>query len=204
MDQSVRIAKITSIVLHPYVVLVPAIAITVVNSLDDTIERLVWTVYTLIPIFVFTLIYAKIRAIMTSPDKSEAKIRREQVRNDPAQLLIMTILFAVPSSLILYLLDGPRDVLWIMLSLGLTMLTVTLVNTYYRASFHLAMITSMFTSLGLLFGTIVFITIPLVITLGFSRYKLGEHTPSQIVTGFVIGSISTFVIFYWRSGWRLI
>ena len=204
MAQSVRIAKITSTVLHPYIVLVPAIAITVVNSLDDTIERLAWTMFTLIPIFVFTTIYAKIRAVMTAMDKSEAKINRSKVRDDPTQLFIMTILFAMPSSLILYLFDGPKDVLWIMLSLGLTMLTITLVNAFYRASFHLAMITSMFTSLGLLFGTIVFVTIPFIITLGFSRYKLGEHTPSQIATGFMIGSISTFVIFFWKNGWSLL
>ena len=204
MAQSVLLARITSTVLHPYIVLVPAIVITVVNSLDDNIERVAWTLYTLIPIFAFTLIYAKIRAIITSPDNSDARIRRSLVRDDPTQLMIMTILFAVPSSLILYLFDGPRDVLWIMLSLGLTMLAVTLVNTVYRASFHLAMITSIFTSLGFLFGTIVFVTIPFVITLGFSRYKLKAHTPSQIVTGFVIGSISTFIIFYWKNGWSLV
>lgn len=196
--QSERLSRITSRILHPYIILVPAIAITVINTLDDPAERFIWTAYTLIPVFAVTLIYAKIWAMMKVSDKG-GRISRSLFRDDPLQLLIMTFLFALPPALILYYLDGPKDVFWIMFSLGLTMLAVTLVNTFYRASFHLAMITSMFTSLGLIFGTIVLITVPLLVALGLSRFKLKAHTPPQIILGFVIGISASIISFHWMS-----
>ena len=192
--QSERLSRITSTILHPYIILVPAVAITVINALDEPVDRITWTIYTLIPVFVITLLYAKIWAMMKVSDKSTG-ISRSLFRDDPLQLLIMTFLFAVPPTLILYLFDGPRDVFWIMFSLGLTMLMITLVNTFYRASYHMAMITSMFTSLGLIFGTVVFITVPLVVILGLSRFKLKAHTPLQIITGFVIGLSASLLSF---------
>ena len=82
--------------------------------------------------------------------------------------------------------------------LRITSVLIALVNRVYRASFHLALFTSMTVPLVLIFGPPSFVVVPFLLLLGFSRYILGEHTPTQIVTGFFIGllvSIGTFWVF---------
>jgi membrane-associated phospholipid phosphatase len=75
------------------------------------------------------------------------------------------------------------------------MLVIALVNMLYRASFHLAMVTSMLTALWFFFGAVSLISFVLIPILGFSRYQLGEHTPAQIATGFFIGLIVSLAVF---------
>ncbi|MDP2916495.1 MAG: hypothetical protein Q8O16_01035 [Dehalococcoidia bacterium] len=76
------------------------------------------------------------------------------------------------------------------------MFVVALVNLRYRASFHLAMVTSMLTALWFLFSTVSLVSFLLVPILGLSRYQLGEHTPAQIVAGFLIGLVVGGAVFY--------
>lgn len=76
------------------------------------------------------------------------------------------------------------------------MLVIALVNLKYRASFHLSMVTTMLTALWFLFGPVYLTTFILLPVLGFSRYQLGEHTPAQMVTGFLIGLVVSSSIFY--------
>ena len=193
--QSDGTARLLSNILHPWVLMVPVVAAIAYQAIDEPIERLKWTLLTLIPAFTPPLLYARIRTSMLSTAESKPKITRSLVRDDPVQLLAMTAVFSIPAILILYLLDGPRDVLGIMVSLGLTMLVVALVNTVYRASFHLAMVTSLLTSLGLVFGGVALVTLPLIPLLALSRYRLGAHDPLQITVGFMIGIAASALVF---------
>jgi membrane-associated phospholipid phosphatase len=57
------------------------------------------------------------------------------------------------------------------------------------------MVTSMLFSLWFLFGAVSLVSFLLIPVLGLSRYKLGEHTPAQIVTGFFIGLVVGGAVF---------
>ncbi len=194
-QQPDRTARLLSNILHPWVLLVPVVAAIAYQAIDEPVERLKWTLLTIVPAVTLPLLYARIRTSMLATAESKPKITRSLVRDDPVQLLVMTGVFSIPAILILYLLDGPRDVLGIMVSLGLTMLVVVLINTAYRASFHLAMVTSLLTSLGLVFGGVALVTLPLIPLLALSRYRLGAHDPLQITVGFVIGIAASVLVF---------
>ena len=71
-------------------------------------------------------------------------------RERPGELFIMACLFGIPGSLALHYLDGPDTVLAVLMAATGTMLIVALVNLAYRASFHLALVTSMLSSLWVL------------------------------------------------------
>jgi len=187
--------QLVSNILHPWAVLVPVIALAAYQALGEPVECIKWTLLTVIPVFVFPLIYAKIRATILSRGKSPQKISRSLVRNDTDQLIIMTALFGIPSALILHYFNGPRNLLIIILGVTAVMLVISLVNIKYRASFHVAMATSMLTALWFIFGPVSLITSLLVPVLGFSRYRMGEHTPEQIISGFLIGLVVGGVVF---------
>ena len=191
-----RMAKLVSNVFHPWAVLVPVLALAAYQAQREPQAYIKWTLLTVVPVFAFPLIYAKIRATFLSRSGSQHKISRSLVRNDPGQLFVMTGLFGVPSTAILYYLNGPRNLIVIVLGVTAVMFVVALVNLRYRASFHLAMVTSMLTALLFLFSTVFLVSFLLVPILGLSRYQLGEHTPAQIVAGFLIGLVVGGAVFY--------
>ncbi len=189
-------AKLASNLLHPWALLVPVLALTAYQTVGRSPEWIKWTLLAYVPAIAFPALYAKIKAIRLSRGGNQQKVSRSLFREKPRELLIMTVLFGVPSSLILYYLNGPKNVLVIILGVATVMLVVALVNLRYRASFHLAMVTSMLTALWFLFGAVSLITFFLLPILGISRYQLGEHTPAQMVTGFLIGLVVSGTIFY--------
>jgi hypothetical protein len=193
-DTALKGARLVSNIFHPWAILVPVIALAAYQSANGSVEWVKWALLALVPAVVLPLAYVKIRAM--SRGGLTQKISRSLVRNDPDQLFIMTALFGVPSALILYYFNGPRNLLSIILGVTAVMFVISLVNLKYRASFHLSMVTSMLTALWFLFGQISLITFLVIPVLGVSRYQMGEHTPNQMVTGFLIGLIVSSTIFY--------
>jgi len=193
-DIALKRARLVSNIFHPWAILVPVIALAAYQTANGSAEWVKWALLALVPAIVFPPIYVKIRAI--SRGGRTQKISRSLVRNDPDQLFIMTALFGVPSALILYYFDGPRSLLSIILGVTAVMFVISLVNLKYRASFHMSMVTSMLTALWFLFGPISLITFLVIPVLGVSRYQMGEHTPNQMVIGFLIGLVVSSTIFY--------
>lgn len=188
--------RLLSNIFHPWVVLVPVLASAAYQATGNSLDCFKWTLIAYLPALLLPLLYAKVRATMLSRDGIKHKISRSLVRNEPKQLFIMTGLFGIPSIIILHFFNGPENLLAIMLGCTSVMFIIAIINLKYRASFHLSMVTSMLTALGFLFGPIYLITFLILIALGFSRYLLGEHTPTQMVIGFLIGLVISGTIFY--------
>ena len=195
-DETLRRAKLVSNIFHPWVVLVPVLGLAANQSVGKPPEYIKWTLIAFLPATLSPLIYAKIRATVLSRRGNQRKISRSLVRNNPEQLFIMTALFGVPSALMLYYLDAPRNLLIIILGVTAVMFVVTLVNLRYRASFHLSMVTSMLAALWFLFGAVSLVSFLLIPILGLSRYRLGEHTLTQTAAGFLIGLVVGGAVFY--------
>jgi len=188
-------AKLVSNVFHPWAVLVPVLALASYQTVGEPLECIKWTLAAFLPALIFPLLYAKIKAMILSRSGNRQRVSRSLVRNDPEQLFIMTGLFGIPSALILRYLSGPNNLLAIILGIAAVMFIISLVNLKYRASFHLSMVTGMLMSLWFLFGAVSSIAFLLIPILGYSRYQLGEHTPTQLVTGFLIGLVVSVAIF---------
>jgi len=191
-----RRAKLLSNIFHPWSVLIPVLGLAAYQSVGKAPEFVKWMLLAYVPAIVFPSLYAKIRASMWSQGGNRQKISRSLFRDKPREILITTFLFGIPAALILYYLNAPRNLLIIILGVTAVMLVVTLVNLRYRASFHLAMVTSMLTALWFLFGAVSLVSFLLIPILGLSRYQLGEHTPAQTVAGFLIGLAVGGGIFY--------
>jgi hypothetical protein len=161
----------------------------------ESIEVIKWVLIAFVPAFILPLMHTKIRTAVLSRGGKLPNDSRSVVRDDPGQLLIMTALFGVPATLLLRFLNGPESLIIIILGVTAVMLVISLVNIKYRASFHVSMVTSMLTSLYILFGPALLFTFVVIPILGLSRYQLSEHTPMQILTGFLIGVIVGGVVY---------
>ena len=195
-NESLRRARLVSNVFHPWAVLVPVLALAAYQSVGRTPEFVKWALLAYIPAIGFPSLYAMMRTWMWSQGGNRQKISRSLFRDKPRELFITTAVFGIPAALLLHYLGGPRNLFIIILGVTAVMLVVALVNLKYRASFHLAMVTSMLTALWFLFSTVSLVSLLLLPILGLSRYRLGEHTPAQVVVGFLIGLVVGGAVFY--------
>ncbi|KTB47821.1 hypothetical protein DEALK_06660 [Dehalogenimonas alkenigignens] len=195
MAMAPRYARMISNIFHPWAMLVPTTAMTACHVYKEPIECTKWTVLALLPAFVFPFFYTLLRARAQSNGGIHQKVSRSLVRDDPGQLLILTLLFGAPAILILLVLNSAPDLPIMFTGFTAVMLATALVNLRYRASFHISMITSMQVALLFVYGPIGLVFIPLLPIIGLSRFKLGEHTLKQILAGLTIGIVVSGVVF---------
>ena len=189
------IARIISNILHPYVVLSLAVAIIAYQQSPSLGIWAKWTMVALLSAYLFPLIYIRVRTAVivctTGPQVSLRSFFREQ----PTEMAILACVFGIPSATILYFLDYPPDIMATLLGVAAAALLIALVNRVYRASFHLALFTSAVVPLTIIFGFPSLVVIPFILLLGASRFYLGEHTPLQLTTGFLLGLIVSIAVF---------
>lgn len=78
-----------------------------------------------------------------------------------------------------------------------TSLAIALVNRYFKASFHLAVITSVVVIVALIWGYEVLPVIAIIPLVGWARYSLRQHTLYQLAAGFGLAIvISVPILFY--------
>ena len=189
-------AKIVSKVLHPYVVLAPVVALVAyqVSSVPEAWVK--WTVTALLPAYAFPLLYMQARVTILARTTGTQVTHRSLFREQPNEMLLLASLFGIPCTLILYFLGSPPDIIATVAGVAATSLLIALVNRVYRASFHLALFTSMTVPLVIVSALPSLAIAPFILLLGLSRYHLGEHTPTQLVVGFLIGLVVGGAVFH--------
>ena len=190
-----KIAKIISNILHPYVVfpLVVALVAYQISSVPEVWVK--WTVTALLPAYLLPLLYMQTRVTILARTTGTQVTHRSFFREQPNEMLLLACLFGIPSTLILYFLGSPLGIITTMVGVAATTLLIALVNRTYRASFHLALFTSMLMPLVIILALPSLAIAPFILLLGLSRYHLGEHTPTQLVTGFLIGLVVSVAVF---------
>ena len=158
----------------------------------------VWVKYTLvalIPAYFFPFLYMRARAYAIARTSGEQVNLRSYFREQPAEMAILACIFGIPSATILYFLGYPAGIMATLVGVTTAALLIALINRVYRASFHLALFTVVLISLAIIFGFSSLFVLPFILLLGMLRYYLGEHTPLQLATGFVIGLTATAAVF---------
>jgi hypothetical protein len=188
-------ARVVTNVLHPYVVLPPVVALVAYHGNSAPEVWLKWTICALLPAYIFSLAYMQARVILVAHTTGIQMSFRSLFRERPGELLLLACLFGVPSALILHSLGCPPSIIAAWVGVAATGLVIALVNCGYRASIHLALLTTMVTSVVILFRGASFIAVLLIPLLGISRYRVGEHTPGQLVIGGLLGFATTVAVF---------
>ena len=189
------IAKIISNILHPYVVLSLVVAIIAYQQSPSLWVWAKWTMVALFSAYLIPLIYMRARvAVIVRATGAQVNLR-SFFREQPTEMAILACIFGIPSATILYFLGYPSNIIATLVGVAAVALLIALVNRVYRASFHLALFTSAVVPLIIIFGLPSLVVVPFILLLGASRYYLGEHTPLQLTTGFLLGLIVTITVF---------
>ena len=189
------IAKIISNILHPYVVFSLVMAIIAYQESSNPGVWIKWTMVALLSAYAFPLIYMRARIYVVTHTTGSRVSLRSFFREQPSEMALLACLFGIPSATILYFLGYPLSLIATLVGLAATALLIALVNRVYRASFHLALFTSIVVPLVIIFGLHSLVVILFIMLLGASRYYLGEHTPLQLTTGFLLGLMVTIAVF---------
>lgn len=201
------IARIISNILHPYVVLSLVVAAIAYQESSGSGVWLKWTMVTLVSTYAFPLVYMRAKVYVVARTTGSQVNLRSFFREKPNEMALLACIFGVPSATILYFLDYPPSLIATLVGLAATALLIALVNRIYRASFHLASFASIAVPVTIFFGVPSLVVIPFILMLGASGYYLGEHTPLQLTTGFLLGLMVTIAVFQgfgilsaWRRG----
>lgn len=190
-----NVAGMVSNILHPYAVLTPVMAMITYQTSYSLETSSKWVVAALLPAYLLPLLYMQVRSTLVA-HTSEAKVSfRSFFRERPVEMTFMACLFGIPSALILRSLDAPDVVMAAWIGLALTGLSVALANFRYRVSIHMALLTSMVTSVVTSCGFPFSLCGILIPILGISRYWLGAHTPQQLTAGLILGLTVTIAAF---------
>ncbi len=189
------IAKIISNILHPYVIFSLVLAVIAYQESSNPGVWIKWAMVALLSAYLFPLVYMRVRIyVVTHTTGSQVRFR-SFFRERPNEMVVLACLLGIPSATILYFLGYPLSLIATLVGLAATSLLIALVNRVYRASYHLALFTSIVVPLVIIFGLPSLVVILFVILLGASRYYLGEHTPLQLTTGFFVGLLVTTAVF---------
>jgi membrane-associated phospholipid phosphatase len=194
-DRLRQLAQLASTALHPYVVFSLVIALVSYEGSSSILVWAKWTAVALLSAYVLPMSYMQTRMAIAARTSGAQISLRSFFREKPNEMLSLACLFGIPSALVLHLLHAPLNITATVIVVSITSVLIALVNRVYRASFHLALFTSMTVPLVFIFGLPSLVLVPFFLLLGFSRYILGEHTPKQLVTGFFIGLLVSFGTF---------
>jgi len=195
-SRTTDIARIVSKVLHPYVVFSLVVALVAYEVSPELAAWAKWTTLALLSAYLFPVSYMQAKVAIVARSTGARVTHRSFFRDQPNEMLLLACLFGIPSALILYFLGSPTGILATMVGVAITSVLIALVNRVYRASFHLALFTSMVIPLVVISGLPSLVIAPFILLLGLSRYHLGEHTPIQLVTGFLIGLVISGAVFH--------
>lgn len=191
-----KVARGISRALHPFIVLSVTVAIVAAEVSPSFAIWAKWVMAALIPAYLLPIAYMQTKVAIVTRTTGAQMTMRSFFRERPNELLLIACLFALPNILLLYSLGSPAALTATMVGVGLTALMVSLSNRIYRVSIHLSIITSLAIPILLIAGISPLLIAAVILLLGVSRYYLGEHTPTQLLAGFLLGLVVTAGIFY--------
>lgn len=198
-----RIARLISILFHP--LLVPTYAVALLISFPAEYNRnfpfqasLMLIAFIFLSTFLLPLLLMLILKVMKVVESLEMKTQRERI----IPLGMMAIVFYLVFQM---LQQGPQDAVFNLFMLGSTLLVLLslIINYYQKISIHMVAhggLNGAFIGYSLLFGIEINWLICLLLGLsglvGYARLQLRSHTQTEIYTGYLLGAVIMFALFW--------
>ena len=184
----VKIAKIISVVGHPFVLLALTVLISAISSLPLGRALTICGITVLLTIFPLLII---IRRQVSAGKWSDHDVSDASERRNFYPILIAVVALSLVA---FYLLGFPRGLLVGMLISLLLLLTAMLINRYSKISLHQIFAVYFAVSLfavSFWFGALFLL---LAAAVGWSRIRLERHTFGQVLSGALLGAVAGIVL----------
>jgi len=186
-----KFAKILSYVFDGSVISIPILIIICLSIESDVIKALGWAFLCL----TFTMIIPYLYVYILNRKKliDDLHIPNRENRIKP---LIITAVSNIIGFTILYILEAPPFLKTMFLAAIISTITIGIITYFWKISIHTAWMTFIVITFIILFGKWMMVLIPLIPVIGWSRVKIKRHTITQVITGSLISSSTTFFVFY--------
>lgn len=196
MSCSATIAKRISTIMNPFpLTLVMLLIVTYAGSTNLGIF-VRWAVGILLVFVIVPLAYVYVKNALVGHKGNSVQDPTAFFKAHRSQIWIIGVISAGLFIPLLVFFDTPLLLSATFVAILGTSLFTALINKYYKASFHLATITTLVAVAILVWGKAVLpvlIVIPLV---GWARYAIHQHSPHQLASGFGLALIVTSASFY--------
>lgn len=176
------IARYLSLIFNPFLVLVFLPFVLVYKTTSSLETSIIWTLYTFI-FFLVIAIYVLLNVrngVFTDMDVS----KREQ---RPVLFEFFLILSGV-YLLGITIFNGPAILLYLVISVILSIFVVSLLNRRIKLSLHVATLSALLSAVTVYYQGYSFFLLLLIPLIAWSRVKVKRHTVEETVVGAIVGS----------------
>jgi hypothetical protein len=155
-----------------------------------------WVAILLLFLVLMPLIYVYIRTSRSNSGKKRLADPIAFLRQHPKDILILGIITGLPCLVILLFLEAPSLMLRTLAALLACSIVTALFNIFYRASYHLAAVTTLIIMAALTWGQIFLVLLAGIPVVGWAKYQIHEHTLAQLMTGIALSLAASGTTLY--------
>jgi hypothetical protein len=189
-----RLAQVISRIANPLFVALPLCLLIALSTAPDIIQALVWWTVTAVGVSVAPLLFIG-RGVRQGHYTDHHVSRREQ--------RLVPLLFAAGCMVIvlvlLFLLHASPELIATVTAMITTCVIALVITQFWKISLHVVGMAGAVTILGLVVGPLLFLLSPLVLLVGWARWRVEAHTPLQPLAGIVL-AVSVTVAIFWLFG----
>lgn len=184
------IAKIISVVLHPFIISSATFLLFLQYANIPVTRGIIILVISLIATVVFPMLH--VISMKKRGDTISLDIPEREKRIYPFLLNILIYVIALG---ILWLIRSPKPILILMWAYAFNTTVAAIVTRYWKISIHGMAFGGPVAALGIVISPCFYWLTPSALLILFSRVKLEAHTPAQVITGFILGFLLTYIHF---------
>ena len=133
--------------------------------------------------------------ILNAVRRGRLSDRHIGVRTQRTKPLALGLLSVLAGLALLALLGAPRELVALVIASFVGGAVATAVNHFWKLSVHASVAAGTTVVLALAFGPWLLVTALLVVAVGWSRVRLGDHTAAQVISGTVLGAVIAGAVF---------
>lgn len=118
-----------------------------------------------------------------------------RVRQQRPVLIILALISIVAGLGILVTMHASRELLALLAAMLVGLVVTLVVTLFWKVSLHTSTFAGAVTILVLALGPSFAVLYPLVILIGWARVEIGDHSPSQVGLGAVLGFVVAATVF---------
>ncbi|MGE5041900.1 MAG: hypothetical protein ACM3IJ_03270 [Candidatus Levyibacteriota bacterium] len=180
-------ARFISFLFHPFFIAIIATFLIVFKNTSNLVTSLEWSLVAgLFSLIVFIFEYYGVKKGYFS----NFDVSRRRQRAPLFTFVIVTMLAFI---LMLFVLHGPMQLIIGAACLTVSILILSVVNMWVKASVHVAGISAFLLSMGIIYGGYVYLAIFLIPLVAWSRVKIHRHTIPEVITGGCLGIFLTML-----------
>jgi membrane-associated phospholipid phosphatase len=118
-----------------------------------------------------------------------------RLREQRPVVLTVGIVSALIGLILIAALGAPRELIALVVAMEVGLVISLAITLFWKLSIHVASVAGAIVILVLVFGPPYLLLTPVVALVGWTRVELGDHTPSQVTVGAVIGAAVAASVF---------